>query len=85
MGQGACQGRPRSQGARGLVLGDDGGRDAATGGEGAGDAHAPRRAGGHQVVEDLVGGRFVEDAAVAVGQQVVLQGLQLDTAVASGT
>ena len=60
------------------------GGDAAARGEVADHRHPPRRAGGHQVVEDLVGRRLVEDALVAELEQVVLQGLQLD-ARASGT
>ena len=33
---------------------------------------------GDEVVEDLVRGRFVEDAVVAIAEQVVLERLQLD-------
>src|SRR5688572_24987192 len=56
--------------------------DAAADGEIADDGHSPRRAGGDEVVENLVGHRFVEDAAVAELDEVVLQRFQLDAAVA---
>ena len=48
----------------------------------ADDGHAARLAGGDEIVEDLVGDRFVEDAAVAELDDVVLERFQLDTAVA---
>ena len=53
----------------------DPGGDAAAGREVALDGHPPRLAGGDQVVEDLVGRRFVEDAAVAVLEEVALSDL----------
>src|SRR5690606_19537063 len=62
------------------VFGNDGRADATACGEGAGDAHALRLARGDQVVEDAVGGCFVEDALVPVALQVVLQRLELDAA-----
>src|SRR5262249_54746593 len=62
-----------------VVFRDDVSRDAAASGEGADDRHVPRMTGGDQVVEDLVGRGLVEDALVAVAEQVVLQCLQLDT------
>ena len=61
------------------MFGDDGRRDAAAGGERAGDAHAAGLAGRDEVIEDLVGRGFVEDALVAIAGQVELQRLQLDT------
>ena len=67
--------------ARGIGRGDDR-LDAAADREVADDRHAAGLAGGDQVVEDLVGHRLVEDAAVAELDQVVLQRLQLDTAIA---
>jgi hypothetical protein len=42
------------------------------------DSHATRRARGHEVVEDLVGNGFVEDAAIPKPLHVVLERLQLD-------
>ena len=62
------------------MLGDDRRGDTAAGGEGAGDGHALGCAGFDQVVEDLVGGGFVKNALVPVGQQVILQRLQFDAA-----
>jgi hypothetical protein len=59
-------------------VGDDRRGDAATRGEGAGDRHTARPARGHEVVEDLVRGRLVEDPAVAVLQEVVLERFQFD-------
>ena len=56
--------------------------DAAADGKIADDRHAARLACGHQVVEDLVGDRLVEDAAVAELDHVVLQRFQLDAAIA---
>ena len=77
-----CGGSPRHRYvATGIGRGDDG-LHAAANGEIANDRHAPRRAGGDEVVEDLVRHRFVEDAAVAELDHVVLQRLQLDAAVA---
>src|SRR4029450_7192889 len=51
---------------------------APAGREVADDRHALRGAHGDQIVEDLVGHRFVEDALVPEVEQVVLQRLQLD-------
>src|SRR5688500_3683630 len=65
-----------------LVRGGDDGLDAAADGEVADDGHAPRLAGGDQVVENLIGDRLVEHAAVAEVDHVVLERLQLDAAVA---
>src|SRR5687768_1477601 len=44
------------------------------------DGHASGTAGGHEVVEDLVGDRLVEDAPVAESNHVVLEGLELEAA-----
>src|SRR5690606_6130398 len=63
--------------ARFAVLGDHGGVDAATYVELRGQAHEPRGGGAGEVVEDLVGDRLVEAAAVAERPQVELQGFQL--------
>src|SRR5690606_39011417 len=60
------------------VLGDDRGMDAATHVELGRQAHEARRGGAGQVVEDLVGDRLVEAAAVAEGPEVQLQRFQLD-------
>src|SRR5262249_42570683 len=54
-------------------------QDAAARGEVADDRHAPRGAGGDEIVEDLVGDRLVEDALVAELEKIVLQRLQLET------
>ena len=61
--------------------GDDG-LHAAADREIADDGHPPRLARGDEVVEDLVGDRLEEDAAIAELDHVVLQRLQLDTAIA---
>src|SRR5262249_34062635 len=53
-----------------VVFRDDVSRDAAASGKGANDRHVPRMTGGHQVIEDLVGRGLVEDALVAVAEQV---------------
>lgn len=62
------------------MIDDDVGGDAAAGREGAGDGHALGGAGLHEIVEDLVGGRFIENALVSIRQQVILQRLQFDAA-----
>src|SRR5688572_28964927 len=90
-GANACRSRWSSMGMRWVTApplsfrrigrGDDG-LHAATNGKIAHDRHAPRRAGGNQIVEDLVRHRFEEDAPVAELEHVVLQRLQLDAAVA---
>src|SRR5262245_66653308 len=64
-----------------LVVRGDGRLDAAARRELALDRHPLRLAGGDEIVEDLVGGALVEDAFVAVVEQVVLQRLQLDAAI----
>ena len=70
---------PSSAAPSGLrVVGGHLGRDAAARGEVADHRHAPRLARGDEVVEDLVGRRLVEDALVAIAEQVVLQRLQLE-------
>ena len=46
------------------------------------DGHPSRRARGDEIIEDLVGDRFVEDPAIAKADHVVLQRFQLDTAIA---
>src|SRR5688572_23205631 len=63
---------------RGGVLDGDRRPYPATRRKGAGDRHPARLARSHEVVEDLVGHRFVEDALVPELEQVVLQGLQLE-------
>src|ERR671913_2528573 len=40
--------------------------------------HPERLAGGDEIVEDLVGQRFVEHALIAKFEQVILEGLELD-------
>src|SRR4051794_34699464 len=66
---------------RGIRRGDDG-LDPAANAEVTDDGHPAGRAGGDEIVEDLVGDRLVEDPAVAELDEVVLQYLQLDTAIA---
>ena len=44
-----------------------------------GDGHAPRPAGGDEIVEDLVDDLLVEDAAIAELEKVVLERFQLET------
>ena len=60
---------------------DDGG-DAAAGAEVADDFGPDGVAGFDDVVEDLVDDVFLEDAEVAVGEEVLLEGLELEAAVA---
>jgi len=62
-----------------FVPGDHFGRNAPAGRERTGDGHAARLTRGDQVVENSVDGGLVEDALVAVAEEVVLQCLQLDT------
>src|SRR5688572_32148020 len=62
----------------GLVGRGDHRLDSAAHGEVADDGHAPGLASGDEVVEDLVGDRLVEDAAVSELDHVVLERLQLD-------
>src|SRR6188474_3135332 len=66
---------------RRIGRGDDG-LHAAANGKIANNCHTPRRAGGDQIIEDLVRHGFEEDAPVAELEHVVLQRLQLDAAVA---
>ena len=61
-----------------MIYRRDGRGDTAAGGEIAHHGHPPRRAGGDQIVEDLVGGGLVEDSAIAELNQVILERLQLD-------
>ena len=63
-----------------IVSGCDDRLDAAAHRKVADDGHAPRLAGGNQVVEDLVGHVLVEDAPVAELDEVILQRLELDAA-----
>ena len=57
---------------------------AAADGEVADDGHAPRLTRGDEIVEDLIGDRLEEDAAIAEPEHVVLERLQLDAALAAG-
>src|SRR5579872_580856 len=63
-----------------LIRRRDHGRDAAPDREVAHDRHAAWRAGGDEIVEDLVGDRLIKDPAVTKLDHVVLQRLQLDAA-----
>src|SRR5205085_10055112 len=54
--------------------------DAAPGSERADDPAADRLAGGHEVIEQLVDERLVEDALVAVAVEIQLQRFQLHAA-----
>jgi len=60
---------------------DDGG-DAAAGAEVADDFGPDGVAGFDYVVEDLVDDVFLEDAEVAVGEEVLLEGLELEAGLA---
>src|SRR5258706_12909979 len=60
-----------------MGCGDFGGGSAADG-EVGGDGHFAGFEGGNEVVEDRVGDGFVEDAFVAVGEEVELESLHLD-------
>ena len=62
------------------MLNGDGGVNAAADVEFAGDFHPSGGAGGDQVVEDLVGDRFVKSAFVAVGPEIELERFELDAA-----
>src|SRR5688572_29636942 len=63
-----------------LVPDGDLGFDAAPDGKIADHSHSTRLAGGHEIIEDLVGDIFVENALVAELDQVVLKRLQFYTA-----
>src|SRR6476660_4859993 len=86
-GANACKSISRSSGTRVMsaisdrrarVGGRDEGLDAAANREIADHRHAPRVDRVDQIVEDLVGDRFVKDALVAEFDQIVLQRLELD-------
>src|SRR5688572_3788906 len=68
--------------ARGRVRRRDDGLDAAADREITDDRHSSRGARSHEIVEDLVGDGLVKDPSIAKPDHVVLQRLQLDTAVA---
>ena len=57
---------------------EDGGGEAAAGGEFAADDAPLGADGGDDVVENLVDGVFVEDAEVAIGEEIHFQGFELD-------
>src|SRR6202040_47741 len=64
------------------VAGFDDGGDAAAGAEVADDDGPDWVAGFDDVVEDLVDDVFLEDARVAVGEEVLLEGLEFEAAAA---
>ena len=64
------------------VSGFDDGRDAASGAEVADDFCPDGVAGFDYVVEDLVDDVFLEDAEVAVGEEILLEGFELEAGLA---
>src|SRR6516225_2977058 len=76
-GANECRSSSGSIGTRtessGTVLSRDRGLDAAADREVARDGHSARVDRGHQVIEDLIGHVFVEDAAIPEFDHVVLQ------------
>jgi hypothetical protein len=57
---------------------EDGGGEAAAGGEFAADDAPFWEHGGDEIAEDFVDGVFVEDAEIAIGEKIHFQGLELD-------
>ena len=66
-------------GADGGPAGEDGGGEAAAGSECAADDAPFGADGADDVVEDFVNGVFVEDAEVAIGEEIHFEGFELDT------
>src|ERR1700691_4688499 len=69
-------------GFRARVGGFDDGGDAATGAEVANDLGPDRVAGFDDVVEDLVDDVFLEDAQIAIGEEILLEALELEALLA---
>src|SRR5882724_12794638 len=65
-------------GAGGGPAGEDGGGKAAAGSEFAADDAPFGADGGDDVVKDFIGGVFVEDAEVAIGEEIHFEGFELD-------
>src|SRR6266481_7558864 len=65
-------------GAGGRPAGEDGGGEAAAGGEFAADDAPFGADGGDDVAEDFVDGVFVEDAEIAIGEEIHFERFELD-------